>query len=311
MSTNQTVAPSRAPAKTIHESFGPWLLLAPCLSVLFLVGIFPLGYSLWISFTSYHPTNPSFDQGFVFLDNYIAIFSDRQALNSIVVTFLFTAGSVLASLIFGLLLAFLFNRDLPGSAVIRTLLLIPMLITPLAIGITWRIMYYPDTGVINYLLAAVGVGTQAWLSSTGQALISVIIVDVWQWTPFMFLILYAGLRSSPRSPMEAAAIDGASGWQSLIYVKLPMLKPIIVLAVLLRGIDAVRTFDQVFMMTRGGPNLATDLASLYLQRVNFKFFDLGYGAALSWAFLLVLAVIVVTFLKRTGFMNYISGKDRL
>ena len=311
MTVISTRADDISPPRAVRESIGPWLLLAPCLTVLFLVGIFPLCYSLWVSFTAYHPTNPSFDEGFVFLDNYIAIFSDAQALNALVMTTIFTVGSVTASLILGLLLAFLFNQDLPGAAVIRTLLLIPMLVTPLAVGITWRIMYYPDTGVINYLLNLVNMPMQPWLSSTGQALMSVIIVDVWQWTPFMFLILYAGLRSSPRSPMEAAAIDGASRWQSLVYVKLPMLKPIIVLAVLLRSIDAVRTFDQVFMMTRGGPNLATDLVSLYLQRVNFKFFDLGYGAALSWMFLIVLAITVMVFLKRTGFMKFISAKYRM
>lgn len=297
-------------ALTIHETYGPWILLTPCFLVLLTVGFFPLCYSLWISLNAYHPTNPSFEEGFVFLDNYVEAFGDQLFRNALYLTIIFTVSSVVLSLIAGLLLALLFNQDLPVTAAMRTLLLIPMLVTPLAVGITWRIMYYPDTGVINFLLELIGVSGQLWLSSTGQSLMSVVIVDVWQWTPFMFLILFAGLRSLPRSPVEAAAIDGASSWQIFVHIRLPMLKPVILLAVLLRGIDSVRTFDQIFMMTRGGPNLSTDLMSLYLQRVNFRFFDIGYGAALSWAFLLLLLCAVVAFIRYTGFLRYMSGEDR-
>jgi len=287
----------------IQESFGPWALMGPCFAVLTFVGLFPLLYSVYISFQAYHPTNPSFDQGWVFLDNYIAAFSDKRWLNSLLLTTIFTIGSVVASLVVGMLLAILFNLDVPGSEVLRTLLLIPMLVTPLAVGITWRIMYYPDTGVINHLLELVGLPGQAWLSASSQSMISVIIVDVWQWTPFMFLILFAGLRSMPRSPAEAAAIDGATALQTFFFVRLPMMKRVILLAVLLRGVDAARTFDQIFMMTRGGPNLSTDLMSLYLQRVNFKFFDIGYGSALSWLFLIFLLTSVILFIRYTGFLQ--------
>ena len=273
------------------------------------VGIYPLGYSLWISLNDYHPSNPSFPQGFIWFDNYVKAFFDDQARHALGLTALFTVSSVGASLVIGLGLALLFNQRLPGLAIARTLILIPMLVTPVAVGITWRIMFNPDLGVINYLLGLVGIPSQGWLASMNQSLLSVIIVDVWQWTPFMFLILFAGVRSLPRSPFESAAIDGASRLQAFFLVTLPMLRPVIVLAVLLRAVDSVRTFDQIFMMTRGGPNLTTDLASLYLQRVNFKFFDIGYGAALSWLFLILLMVAVIVFIRYSGFLRRAAEKE--
>ncbi|MEE9299908.1 MAG: sugar ABC transporter permease [Alphaproteobacteria bacterium] len=287
----------------MRERYGPWLMLTPCFIVLFVVGIYPLGYSLWISLNAYHPTNPSFPQGFILFENYVTAFFDERARHALGVTALFTFSSVSLSLVLGMGIALLFNIRLPGVAIARALILIPMLVTPIAVGITWRIMYNPELGVINYLLRLVGLPGQGWLGSMNQALLSVIIVDVWQWTPFMFLILFAGVRSLPKSPFEAAAIDGAARWQTFLYVTLPMMRPVIVLAVLLRAVDSVRTFDQIFMMTRGGPNLVTDLASVYLQRVNFKFFDIGYGAALSWAFLILLLAAVIAFIRYTGFLR--------
>lgn len=295
--------------QTMRESWGPWLMLAPTFIVLTAVGIYPLGYSLWISLHDYHPSNPSFPQGFIWFENYVNVFLDHHARHALGLTAIFTVSSVGASLVIGFALALLFNQRLPGLAIARSLILIPMLVTPIAVGITWRIMYNPDLGVINHLLGLFGIPGQGWLASMNQSLLSVIIVDVWQWTPFMFLILYAGIRSLPRSPFESAAIDGATRLQVFFFVTLPMMRPVIVLAVLLRAVDSVRTFDQIFMMTRGGPNLTTDLVSLYLQRVNFKFFDIGYGAALSWVFLVLLMATVIAFIRYSGFLRGAAEKE--
>ncbi len=295
--------------QTIRESWGPWLMLAPTFIVLTAVGIYPLGYSLWISFNDYHPSNPSFPQGFIWFENYLTAFLDGQARHALGLTAIFTVSSVGASLVIGFALALLFNQRLPGLAIARTLILIPMLVTPIAVGITWRIMFNPDLGVINYLLGLIGIPSQGWLASMNQSLLSVIVVDVWQWTPFMFLILFAGVRSLPRSPFESAAIDGASRAKIFFLVTLPMMRPVILLAVLLRAVDSVRTFDQIFMMTRGGPNQTTDLVSLYLQRVNFKFFDIGYGAALSWLFLILLMAAVIAFIRYSGFLRSAAEKE--
>jgi multiple sugar transport system permease protein len=136
-----------------------------------------------------------------------------------------------------------------------------------------------------------------------------ILVDVWQWTPFMFIIIFAGLKSLPRSPFESAAIDGAGPVMTFVQITLPMLKPVIVIATLLRLLDAIRTYDTVYILTRGGPDFATDLISIYLQRVNFRFFDLGYGAAASWLILILVLVVVLIYVQLTGFLKSVSEKE--
>lgn len=276
-----------------RERLVPWVLLAPTLTILTAVGFYPLVHSLYISMTGYRPTQPTKDQGFLFLNNYADALGTGQFWDSLALTGVFTASSVIISFLLGLGLAVLFNVNRPGFVVVRSLLLIPMLVTPIAVGIIWRVMMAPDFGVLNQLLETVGLPRGGWIGSTSTALISVILVDIWQWTPFMFIIIFAGLRALPRSPFEAAAIDGAGPFTTFWHVSLPMLRPVIVIAVLLRMIDAVRTYDTVYIMTRGGPNLATDLVSIYLQRINFQFFDLGFGAALSWIILILVLLAVL------------------
>ncbi len=284
-------------------------LLAPTLIIMTVVGIFPLVHSLYTSLTGYRPTQPDREQGFVGLSNYISAFTDGQFINSILLTALFTLLSVAISLLFAILLSLLFNKRLPGFTILRAIVLIPMLITPIAVGITWRIMMMPDLGVLNYLLGLVGIPPQLWASSRSSALVSVLLEDIWQWTPFMFIIIFAGLSALPRSPFEAAEIDGASPAQAFFLVTLPMLKPVIVIASLLRLIDAMRTFDTVYIITRGGPDFATDLISVNLQRVNFRFFNLGYGAATSWLTLLAILAAVLVFVHFTGFMKQVAEKE--
>ncbi len=285
------------------------VLLAPTLLIMTVVGFFPLVHSLYTSFTGYRPTEPDRYQGFVGLTNYARGLTDPQFLHSVFLTCLFTVISVAASLVLAILLALLFNKRLPGFTLLRTIILIPMLITPIAVGITWRIMMMPDLGVLNYFLGLVGIAPWHWAGSRGSALASVLLVDIWQWTPFMFIIIFAGLSALPKSPFEAAAIDGASPLQSFFLVTLPMLKPVIVIASLLRLVDAMRTYDTVYTITRGGPDFATDLISVYLQRVNFRFFDLGYGAALSWMALVVILAVVLIFVHFTGFMRLVAEKE--
>lgn len=284
------------------------LLLAPTMIVMTVVGLYPLLHSLYISLTNY---NPTFGDGssFVGLANYTKAFQDDQFWHAILLTVIFTFASVLFSLVLAILLSVLFNLRHPGFVVLRTLILIPMLITPIAVGITWRVMMMPDLGVLNFLFSLVGLPPQLWASSPASAMLSVILVDVWQWTPFMFLIIFAGISSLPKSPFEAAAIDGASPVAAFFAITLPMLKPVIVIATLLRIVDAFRTYDTVYIITRGGPDFSTDLVSIYLQRVNFRFFDLGYGSALSWLTLIVVLIIVLLFVRFTGFMKLVADKE--
>jgi multiple sugar transport system permease protein len=284
------------------------ILLAPAVIYMTVVGFYPLVYSIYISFTNYNPVQGQLGDLIGFA-NYIAAFSDRQFWHSLLLTGIFTALSVGLSLCLAILLALLFNNDLPGFLVLRTIVLIPMLVTPIAVGIIWRTMMNPEQGLLNFLLSLIHVAPQAWVGSSRTAFASVLLVDVWEWTPFLFIIILAGLRGLPASPFEAAAIDGAGRLRVFFNITLPMLKPVIVIAALLRMIDAARTYDTVFLLTRGGPNFATDLGSIYLQRVNFQFFNLGYGSALSFIMLFFVVVVVLIFVKLTGFLRLVAEKE--
>ena len=296
-------------AQRAGEKWAPWILLAPILIIMNVVGVYPLLHSLYVSFTGYRPTNPSQHQGLVWLDNYGRALADGQFWHAVATTGIFTAASVSISLILAISMAVLFNRKLPGFVLMRSLIMIPMLITPVAVGLTWRIMMMPELGVLNYLVGLLGIDPFLWASSRQTALASMVLVDVWQWTPFMFIIIFAGLKSLPHSPFESAAIDGAGPVTTFWLVTLPMLKPVIVIATLLRLLDAIRTFDTVYIVTRGGPDFATDLISIYLQRVNFRFFDLGYGAAVSWLILIFVLVVVLIYVNLTGFLKTVNEKE--
>src|SRR5258708_8074806 len=291
-----------------RRDWTPTILLAPAIAYMTVVGFYPLVYSIYISLTNYNPAQGQ--QGdFIGLDNYVAAFSDGLLWHSLLLTALFTVLSVGISLCLAILLALLFNKQLPGFLFLRTIVLVPMLVTPIAVGIIWRIMMMPEQGLLNFLLGLLGIAKQPWVGSQTSAFASVLLVDIWEWTPFLFIIILAGLRGLPSSPFEAAAIDGATSLRVFFSITLPMLKPVIIIATLLRIIDAARTYDTVFIITRGGPDFATDLASIYLQRVNFQFFDLGYGSALSGIMLIGILIVVLVFVKLSGFLGIVSEKE--
>ena len=284
------------------------VLLAPVVVYMTVVGFYPLVHSLYISFTDYNPVQGQ-DGAWVGLANYATALADPQFWHSLALTGLFTFLSVSLSLVLAILLALLFNKDLPGFLLLRTIVLIPMLVTPIAVGIIWRTMMNAEHGLLNYLLILVGIEPQPWIGSRSSAFACVLLVDVWEWTPFLFIIILAGLRGLPTSPFEAGAIDGAGAFRVFFSLTLPMLRPVIIIASLLRMIDAARTYDIVHLLTRGGPDFATDLASIYLQRVNFQFFNLGYGSALSWLLLLAILAVVLIYVRLTGFLRLISERE--
>jgi len=291
-----------------RRDWTPTVLLAPAVLYMTVVGFYPLVYSIYISLTDYNPAQGQLG-AFIGWDNYANAISDAQLWHSLILMALFTCLGVSLSLFLAILLALLFNKQLPGFLLLRTIVLIPMLVTPIAVGIIWRIMMNPGHGLLNFLLGFLGIDPQPWFGSRSAAFASVLLVDVWEWTPFLFIIILAGLRGLPTSPFEAAAIDGASSLRIFFNITLPMLRPVIIIAALLRIIDAARTYDTVFIITRGGPDFATDLASVYLQRVNFQFFNLGYGSALSWIMLLAILIVVLFFVKWSGFLGIVSEKE--
>lgn len=286
------------PAVSLHprgirrERYIPLLLLAPALVVLLALTVYPLLYAVRVSF------HVSDGDGWT-LANYARLFTDRFFAEALWHTFVYAGTAVTVEFFLGLGLAWLLDRHLRGRSLFRALLLVPMMIPPVVVGVIWRLLYNPNFGAINGTLQRWGIDTSplVWTASPRWALPSVILVDIWQWTPFMFLILLAGLQAIPQEPYEAALIDGSSAWHTFRHVTLPLLKPAILIALLLRTMDLLRIFDQIFILTQGGPGFATEVISLYIYKTAFRFFDFGYAVTMSFVLLLITNIISLGFIR--------------
>jgi len=276
------------------------LFIAPTVGVLLAITIFPLFFSLTLSFFDWNVIQANKPWRWVGLGNYSTIlFQDPYFRTSLTVTALYLLGTVPLQLVLGLIVALILNRI--GQRIInslRTVLVIPAIMTPLIVGIIWRLMYNPDMGMLNYFLSLLHLPPIIWTGMPASALPSVMIADIWEWTPFIALILLAGLQAIPLEPLEGARVDGASGWQTLRFVVLPLLSPVILVAILIRLMDSFKTFDLIFVLTQGGPGMSTEILNYYTYRNGFKFFHMGYASALSWLLVIILNVIS-TILGRT------------
>jgi multiple sugar transport system permease protein len=270
--------------------------MLPALLFLLAVSIAPLLYSLVVSFLRYNLMNPE-RRGFIGLRNFQLLLESPDFWNSLFVTFKFVAIAVSVELALGLGLALVLSRELPGMNLFRSLILVPLALAPVVVGLLWRFMLGTEYGILNFLISAIGFSRTDFLSNTTLALPVIALVDVWQWTPFMFLILLAAIQALPHDPYEAAAIDGASTWETIVHITLPQLKYPILVALLLRTIDAFRVYDLIFMMTRGGPVNATDTLSWSVYNVGFRTFNMGYAAALSWIMLIIVTIVVTIFIR--------------
>ncbi|MEW6207924.1 MAG: sugar ABC transporter permease [Acidobacteriota bacterium] len=277
-----------------REKSFPYLLIAPAVAVLLALSIYPLLYIIKISFQTGSGETVKWS-----LANFTRLFSDSFFRDALLHTLIYAAAALTLEFLIGLSLALLVDRPLRGRNVFRAVLLIPMMLPPVVVGVVWRLMFNPNFGAINGTLKSLGANTEqlTWTASPALALFSVICVDVWQWTPFMFLILLAGLQSIPQEPYEAAMVDGASWRQTFFHVTLPLLKPAILIALLLRTMDLLRVFDQIFILTEGGPGFATETVSLYIYRAAFRFFDFGYAAAMSFALLVLTNAISYAYIR--------------
>ena len=250
--------------------------LAPAGIVLALLTLYPFITNVWYSLLQYDLTRPNATH-FIGLQNYIDVLSDPDFRNALLRTAIYVVAAVGIELIFGLLIASLLNQNLAGQAVFRSLLVLPLAATPVAVALIWRLMFNPSGGLANHLLSNLGLPTPPWIGSSTWALPSLILVDVWQWTPFVILILLAGLLAMPEEPYEAARIDGASGLQTFWYLTLPMLSPMIYIAVLFRTIDSIKAFDTIWVMTGGGPGRATTTLNIHAFKTGFQFCAHGHG----------------------------------
>ncbi len=265
--------------------------VSPTVLVSLLVFGLPLAFSLWISLQGWSIQQSLFGSRFVGLQNYSDLFDDPAFVASIGRTFLYTAITVSCELGIGLGLALLLNLDLPFIGIFRTALIVPMMMTPIVAALCWKMLLDPQYGVIDYIIGAPIV----WLGHPVLAFVAVAAVNIWQNAPYVGILLLAGLRSLPSEPVEAASIDGAGRWQVFRHVTLPLLRPYIVVALLLRTIFEFRSFDNVYVMTSGGPADATSLLSVYTYVTSFVSFDMSLAAASSWMMLLMALVMCLAF----------------
>ncbi len=291
-----------APAKwrRILRRIEPALYISPAFIVLFIILVYPLGYSFWLSFHEW--TLRGFRKGipFVGLENYIDLFSTPEFLNSLRITFTFLILAIGIEFVLGMGLALLLHHDLKGRGIMRSLILIPMMCTNVVIGLTWRLLFNYEFGLVNYYLSRTGLAPVNWLSSPSVALPAVIIVDVWNTTSFVALLLLAGLQSLPEEPYEAATIDGASSWQTFVYLTIPLLRPTILVVLLWRFIDTFRIFDVIYLLTAGGPARATETVSIYVYRNGFQFFNLGFASASSYIMIFIMVIVAAILARVIG-----------
>lgn len=272
-----------------------YLLIIPTVFLLIVLTVYPLIYAVIASF---HVINIRTGENvFVGFKNFIEIFKDQYFWNAFKNTIIFTGVGVTIEFTLGLILALFLSSKIVGRNIFRSLLLSPMMLPPIVVAVIFKIIYIPEFGIINWLLGLFGIRGILWEASVHTALPSLILVDIWEWTPFMFLILLAGLQSLPLEPYEAAVVDGASGSQIFRYITFPLLKPVIVIALLLRTMDTLRIFDQIFIMTGGGPANTTETLSLYIYRHGFRFYNIGYATAMSFLLLIFTVIISNFFIK--------------
>ena len=273
------------------------LMLMPATILLVGLTLFPFIVSLILSFTDYSLLRPG-QTKFIFLDNYIELMKTDEFWIALRVTVVFTVLAVSVQVVLGVVFATLLHNENTNVSLLRTLYLLPLAITPIAATFTFRLMFNPSLGVLNYFMKLLGLEPQAWLASPNTAMLSLIIVDTWQWTPFILLICLGGLASLPSEPFEAAKVDGASSWQIFTKITVPMLYPFIGLALQFRSIDAFRTIDIIYVLTSGGPGILTRTFNLYAFKHGIEYLSMGYAGSIAIVMLIITIVVAQIFLRK-------------
>ncbi len=269
------------------------LFVIPTIVFLIIINIFPLLYSLILSFADYSAISGK-PPIWIGIRNYRELLNDPHVWNSLYITLKYVIISVSGQLVVGFGVALLLNRKIPAKGVITTLLLLPMMMSMAIVGLFWKLLYSPSWGIINYLL---GLGKFVWISNADVALYAIAITDIWMWSPFVMLLALAGLSAIPQHLYEAAAIDRASGWFTFRRITLPLVSPLLLIAVIFRTMEAFKTFDLAFIMTGGGPGTATELISIKLYNMAFPQWQTGKSAALAYIVLVIIIGISNIYIK--------------
>lgn len=273
-------------------------MVAPAVLLILGLGVYPLISAVALSFQKWELQSQ--DRPFVGLANYREALADGRVWGSLENTAIFMVSAVTIELVLGFGLALLLVGEFRGKRLVLPLLMLPVMMVPVVVGLTWRTLWDNQYGAINAVLSAIA-GEQVnilWLAQKNTAIAAMIVTDVWQWTPFMLLVLLAGLSAVNPDLYEAAALDGAGWWASMRDISLPGIAPVVAVAVLFRAMDAFKVFDLVFMFTQGGPGTSTETASWYIYQLGFKFFRLGYASAVAWLIVIILTVACTIYVRR-------------
>jgi multiple sugar transport system permease protein len=287
-STGRTGTAGSVPGRRRNYARRYWAFAAPGTVVVLAVIVFPW---LFTGYMSVHEWAPGEGTSWVGLANYTRLFTDADFGWAILRTLYFSVLTVVAPLLLGVAAALCFHKKFALRGVARTIFILPMMATPVAVALVWSMMFHPQLGVLNYILTSVGLPPSQWTYSAGTVIPTLAMVETWQWTPLVMLIVLGGLASLPVDPYEAAKIDGASGWQAFRYITLPLLWPFIVVATVIRTIDALKSFDVIYVITVGGPGSASTTINILLYQQAFSYYHLGYASAVVVVFFaLILAI---------------------
>ena len=265
-----------------------WLFALPAVVVIAAVIVFPWLFTIYMAMMDW---NLAGNSTFIGLDNFRALFRDSRFIDSIVTTLIFTILAVVVPIILGTAAALAFHENFRGRGILRAIFIMPMMATPVAISLVWTMMFHPQLGVLNYLLTSVGLPPSTWVYSPRTVIPTLVMVEVWHWTPLVMLIVLGGLSNLPRDPYDAAAIDGAGYWRQVRYLTLPLIWPFITIALIIRTIDALKTFDTIFVITGGGPGTASETMNMFLYAQAFSFLKLGYASAVVIIFFVIVIIL--------------------
>ena len=271
-----------------------WPFVVPAGLIVFAVILFPWVFTLFMSVHDWKVTGSTSFVGFA---NYLHLLEDERFRLSVVRTIYFTVLSVAAPMVLGIAAAVCFQSNFFFRGVARTIFILPMMATPVAVALVWTMMFHPQLGVLNYLLTSVGLPPSTWVYDASTVIPTLVMVETWQWTPLVMLIVLGGLASLPADPYEAAILDGASSWQMFRHITLPLSWPFIVVAAVLRLIDALKTFDSIYVITLGGPGTASETINILLYQTAFAYYDLGYGSAMVVVFFILILLISMLLLN--------------
>jgi len=286
------LAESKHASRQVFNS--SWLYIGPAIIVMGITSAYPVVYSIVMSFFNW---DWGLKLDFVGLKNYVMYLTDPTFWRVLGHTIYFTVGAVTVEVLLGMALAVIVNRLGYGMGIIRTLLMIPLMVSGIIVALMWKILLDPTLGIVNYFLRSLSLPTSAWFGSPSSAMPSIILVDTWWQTAFVFIVLSAGLRSLPQEPFEAAEVDGASGWQAFRYLTLPMLSPVLLTVLIFRTIDCLKVFAIIFGTTGGGPEIVTEVMQTLAYRTAFKFLFLSRSMTIMVIFSLIILAIVMIYIR--------------